>query len=81
MDLEAGMWEESFKSHPDSKPKGPASVGMDIGFPGFKHVYGVPEHADSFNLRNTLLVSRENFPFVLFKCSMVELASSIVNVE
>ncbi|XP_063725366.1 neutral alpha-glucosidase C-like isoform X2 [Symsagittifera roscoffensis] len=54
LDLEKGMWDESFKSHPDSKPRGPASVGMDIGFPGFKHIYGIPEHADSFNLRNTM---------------------------
>ncbi|XP_075262782.1 neutral alpha-glucosidase C-like [Convolutriloba macropyga] len=68
VDLEAGMWEESFKSHPDSKPKGPASVGMDIGFPGFKHVYGVPEHADSFNLRNTL----DGEPYRLYNLDVFE---------
>ena len=51
--FEKDMWEESFKSHRDSKPKGPASVGMDIAFPGFEYIYGIPEHTDSFNLANT----------------------------
>lgn len=50
---EAGMWEEKFKTHEDSKPRGPASVGIDISFPGFDHVYGIPEHADDFSLRPT----------------------------
>lgn len=48
-----GLWEESFKGHTDSKPLGPASVGMDISFVNSKHVYGIPEHADSFSLRET----------------------------
>lgn len=46
-------WEETFKGHTDSKPKGPTSVGMDISFVGFEHVYGIPEHADNLALRNT----------------------------
>ena len=33
---------------------GPSSVGMDISFPGVQHVYGIPEHADSLALRNTM---------------------------
>lgn len=48
-----GLWEESFKGHTDTKPLGPASVGMDISFVNSKHVYGIPEHADSFSLRET----------------------------
>jgi alpha 1,3-glucosidase len=32
---------------------GPMSVGMDFAFPGFEHVYGIPEHADSFALKST----------------------------
>lgn len=35
---------------------GPASVGMDFSFVGFKHVYGIPEHGDVFPLRNTKYV-------------------------
>ncbi|KAK0397094.1 hypothetical protein QR680_001980 [Steinernema hermaphroditum] len=48
-----GFWEESFKSHTDSKPHGSSSVGMDVSFVGFKFVYGLPEHADSFVLHST----------------------------
>ncbi len=50
---EPGLWEETFKSHHESKPYGPVSVGVDISFPGAKHVYGIPEHADTFALRQT----------------------------
>lgn len=52
-DDEPGMWEETWKSHVDSKPYGPTSVGVDISFPGSKHVYGLPEHADHFALSQT----------------------------
>lgn len=44
---------ESWKSHLDSRPNGPSSVGIDISFQGFQHVYGIPEHADTFSLRST----------------------------
>lgn len=63
------MWEETFKSHQDSKPygkkrtifsidvdliiKGPSSIGMDVNFLNYEHVYGIPEHADAFALRST----------------------------
>ncbi|XP_068117348.1 neutral alpha-glucosidase AB isoform X2 [Hyperolius riggenbachi] len=50
---EAGMWEETFKTHTDSKPSGPSSVGLDFSLPGFEHVYGIPEHADNLRLRTT----------------------------
>jgi alpha 1,3-glucosidase len=32
---------------------GPESVGLDITFPGFEHVYGIPEHATSLSLKET----------------------------
>jgi len=44
---------ESWKSHVDSRPNGPSSVGLDISFQGFEHVYGIPEHADTFSLKST----------------------------
>jgi alpha 1,3-glucosidase len=47
------MWEETFKSHTDSKPHGPESVGMDVSFVGYEHVFGIPQHADHFALRST----------------------------
>ncbi|CAH1118336.1 unnamed protein product [Phaedon cochleariae] len=48
-----GAWEENFKSHHDSKPKGPSAVGLDISFPGALRAYGLPEHADKLALRTT----------------------------
>ncbi|KAJ1926051.1 glucosidase II [Tieghemiomyces parasiticus] len=48
-----GRWEERFKTWTDSKPYGPASVAVDLKFPGFEHVYGIPEHATSFSLPTT----------------------------
>jgi alpha 1,3-glucosidase len=50
---DSGMWSETFKSHHDSKPYGPSSVGADISFPGVEHVYGIPEHADTLALKMT----------------------------
>lgn len=47
------LWEETFKSHRDSKPHGPSSVGLDVRFLGAELVYGIPEHADSLPLRDT----------------------------
>uniref|UniRef100_A0A671KPM8 Neutral alpha-glucosidase AB n=1 Tax=Sinocyclocheilus anshuiensis TaxID=1608454 RepID=A0A671KPM8_9TELE len=48
-----GMWEETFKSHTDSKPNGPSSISLDFSLPGVEHVYGIPEHADTLKLKNT----------------------------
>ncbi len=50
---EPGMWEESFGGNTDSKPSGPQSVAMDFAFVGIDHVYGIPEHADRFDLPDT----------------------------
>ena len=46
-------WDESFGGNTDSKPRGPESVGLDISFPGYANVFGIPEHADSLSLRET----------------------------
>ena len=46
-------WEESFGGNTDSKPRGPESVGLDISFHGYEHVYGIPEHASSLSLKET----------------------------
>ncbi len=47
------LWEEQFGAHRDSKPFGPASVGMDITYEGAAHVYGLAEHAAPLNLPST----------------------------
>lgn len=48
-----GYWEETWMGHTDSKPKGPEAVSLDMVFPGFQHVYGIPERATSLSLRST----------------------------
>ena len=48
-----GLWEERFGSHHDSKPFGPASVGIDVRFEGSTHAYGLAEHASALNLKST----------------------------
>ncbi|KAL3097089.1 hypothetical protein niasHS_002805 [Heterodera schachtii] len=48
-----GFWEETFKGHTDTKPFGSSSIGLDVSFVGFKSLYGLPEHSDSFMLRST----------------------------
>ncbi|KAI4180650.1 MAG: hypothetical protein L6R41_007093 [Letrouitia leprolyta] len=50
---ESTWWEESFGGNTDTKPKGPESVGLDIAFPGYEHVYGIPEHAGPLSLKET----------------------------
>lgn len=50
---ESTWWDESFGGNTDTKPRGPESVGLDILFPGYEHVYGIPEHASSLSLKET----------------------------
>ena len=50
---ESTWWEESFGGNTDSKPKGPESVGIDITFPGYEHVFGIPEHTGPLSLKET----------------------------
>jgi alpha 1,3-glucosidase len=52
-DDESTWWDESFGGNTDSKPRGPESIALDISFPGYEHVYGIPEHADSLSLKET----------------------------
>lgn len=46
-----GFWEETFKGHTDTKPFGSSSLGLDVSFIGYKYLYGLPEHSDTFALR------------------------------
>ncbi|KAJ5146441.1 uncharacterized protein N7515_001005 [Penicillium bovifimosum] len=50
---ESTWWEETFGGNTDSKPRGPESVALDVTFPGYSHVFGIPEHADSLSLKET----------------------------
>ena len=46
-------WEESFGGNTDTKPRGPESIGLDITFSNYEHVYGIPEHTGPMSLRQT----------------------------
>ena len=46
-------WEETFGGNTDTKPRGPESIALDIEFPGYEHVFGIPEHATSLSLKET----------------------------
>ncbi|CAG9463759.1 unnamed protein product [Pedinophyceae sp. YPF-701] len=52
-DDEDGMWEESFRSHRDSKPRGPESIAFDMTYHDVAGLYGIPEHAADFKLKPT----------------------------
>ena len=53
---ESTWWEETFGGNTDSKPKGPESLGLDITFQGYDHVFGIPEHAGPLSLKETRYV-------------------------
>lgn len=50
---DGGEWQETWGGTEDSKPKGPEAVGVDIAFPGYDTVFGLPEHASPLALRTT----------------------------
>ncbi|WFD28597.1 glucan 1,3-alpha-glucosidase [Malassezia nana] len=50
---DAGEWEETWAGTTDSKPRGPEGIGLDISFPGYGTLYGLPEHASPLSLRST----------------------------
>ncbi|XP_016890009.1 neutral alpha-glucosidase C isoform X2 [Cynoglossus semilaevis] len=59
---EDSPWKETFKTFVDIKANGPSSVGADVRLHGFSHLYGLPEHADSLQLKDT----RDGEPYRLY---------------
>ncbi len=53
-DQEKALWEERFSSHTYYYDNGPASIGLDFTFINNKYIYGIPEHASSLILKDTL---------------------------
>jgi alpha 1,3-glucosidase len=50
---DAGEWQETWSGKPDSKPRGPEALSLDISFPNKAFAFGLPEHASPLNLRDT----------------------------
>lgn len=68
-DVPAGEWEEDWKTHKDTKPKGPESIGFDVSFPNVEHVYGIPEHASTLSLKTT---KPDTDPYRLYNLDVFE---------
>lgn len=45
-----GWWEEEFRGHLDTKPRGPNAIAFDVLMEGVQHVYGIPERASRLSL-------------------------------
>lgn len=58
----SSLWKETFRQFVDVKANGPSSVGADLRLHGFSHVFGLPEHADRLQLRDT----RDGEPYRLY---------------
>ncbi|KAL1398870.1 hypothetical protein pipiens_000201, partial [Culex pipiens pipiens] len=70
----AGEWEEEFNGFVDSKPRGPESMGLDFTFPQADVLYGIPEHADDFILKDT--TKEDSDPYRLYN---LDVNSYVVN--
>lgn len=69
------MWEEKFGDHLDSKPYGPMSVGMELTFPSSSHLFGLPEHASSTQLKTTAGMDGHHYykePYRLYNLDVFE---------
>uniref|UniRef100_A0A671XA15 Glucosidase alpha, neutral C n=1 Tax=Sparus aurata TaxID=8175 RepID=A0A671XA15_SPAAU len=58
----SSLWKETFKEYTSCVSPGPSSIGSDLCLHGFSHVYGLPEHADDLQLRDT----RDGEPYRLY---------------
>eukprot|EP01023_Acetabularia_acetabulum_P015407 TRINITY_DN17463_c0_g2_i1.p1 TRINITY_DN17463_c0_g2~~TRINITY_DN17463_c0_g2_i1.p1 ORF type:complete len:326 (-),score=54.15 TRINITY_DN17463_c0_g2_i1:136-1113(-) len=66
------LWEETFKSHKDSKPKGPEAISFDVEFPGMSRVYGLPERATKLSLKPTAGVNITSEPYRMYNLDVFE---------
>lgn len=71
---EGETWEEQFRSHTDTRPRGPQSITFDVSFYGADFVYGLPEHGStSLALRPTRGPgAEESEPYRLFNLDVFE---------
>ncbi|KAJ3695261.1 hypothetical protein LUZ60_000638 [Juncus effusus] len=67
-------FEERFRSHTDTRPRGPQSISFDLSFHNADFVYGIPEHAStSLSLRPTRGPGTDHSePYRLFNLDVFE---------
>ncbi|KAF2069359.1 hypothetical protein CYY_009321 [Polysphondylium violaceum] len=68
----AGLWEENFSGHQDSKPHGPMAIGLDFTFAGSQTIYGIPEHSTSLALKTTKGEGINEQPYRLYNLDVFE---------
>lgn len=70
LESDYNMFSDSWhNSKKDSMPFGPESVAADIFFEGYNHVFGIPEHADSMSLKDTV---SSDWPYRLYNVDIFE---------
>lgn len=67
------LFEESFGGHTDSKPRGPAAVGVDVAFEDAVDVFGLAEHAVGLGLGENRLPE----PYRFFNLDVFEYALDV----
>ncbi|CAJ1409212.1 unnamed protein product [Effrenium voratum] len=70
---DGNLFEESFGGHTDSKPRGPAAVGVDVTFEGARDVFGLAEHAAGLGLGE----NRFSEPYRFFNLDVFEYALDV----
>lgn len=69
-EIDFDMFRDSFKDSLDDKlPLGPESIALDFTLKGYRHVYGIPEHADVLDLKDT---TDTNLPYRLYNVDIFE---------
>jgi len=67
------LWEESFGGHKDTKPRGPAAVGLDVSFAAAHDLVGLAEHATNLGLAN----NKFSEPYRFFNLDVFEYALDV----
>ncbi|KAL3675895.1 hypothetical protein R1sor_025843 [Riccia sorocarpa] len=69
---EGENWDDTFRSHTDTRPHGPQSIGFDVSFYGADFVYGLPERATGLTLKPTKGAEIVSEPYRLFNSDIFE---------
>ncbi|CAG9326902.1 unnamed protein product [Blepharisma stoltei] len=68
LETQPNLWNENFKQFNDKKQFGPSSIALDFTFVNSTHIFGIPEHADSLALKDTV----KSEPYRLYNLDVFE---------